>query len=155
MTPLQERAAELRQRVEQILGQFNSVESARPGASHTDLSCRELRVVQFLGDTGPRMMRELADHLPAAVNSMTTMVDNLEKKGIMQRHRSATDRRVVRVTLTDTGRTVYHAAVEEKLRLMRNMLAMLTEDEQEIFMVLFRKIARASQEQCGLSEQAA
>jgi len=152
MTLLDQHATELRERVEQILDQFNRVEPAASGEPQIDLSCRELRAVQFLGDHGPRMMRELAEHLAAAVNSMTTMIDNLEKKGLMQRHRSDADRRVVRVTLTETGQAVYRVAIEEKLRLMRNMLAMLTEDEQEIFMVLFRKIARSSQAQGRLSQ---
>jgi MarR family transcriptional regulator, organic hydroperoxide resistance regulator len=93
------------------------------------------------------MMRELAEFLLLAVNSVTSTVDNLEKKHLVRRQRSEEDRRIVHVGLTDVGRNVYNAAVEEKLSLLRGMLAPLTEDEQEIFMVLFRKIARAGRSQ--------
>ena len=89
------------------------------------------------------MMRELAEHMPVAVNTMTSIVDNLEKKRILQRQRSESDRRVVRVTLTEAGQAAYRAAIDDKVRLMRTMLGMLTEVEQEIFVALFRKIASA------------
>ena len=106
-------------------------------------SAQELTLVEHLGDSGPRMMREVAEVLLLAVNSVTSTVDNLERKGIVTRHRSDSDRRVVHVELTDAGRAAYAAAVHEKLGFLRNMLEVLNEDEREIFMVLFRKIARA------------
>ncbi len=142
MTPLDLRATELRDRVEEILDQFRVAEAATANGPHVDLSSQELRVVEYLGDAGPRMMRELAEFLLVAVNSVTSTVDNLENKKIVLRQRSDQDRRVVRVNLTDPGKVVYAAAVEDKTKLLRNMLGALTEDEQEIFMVLFRKIAR-------------
>jgi MarR family 2-MHQ and catechol resistance regulon transcriptional repressor len=108
---------------------------------------QECRVVEYLGEEGPHMMRQLAEFLSLAVNSVTTLVDNLEKKGIVRRQRSEEDRRVVRVELTDAGKVAFEAAFEEKLRLLRSMLNALTEDEQEICMVLFRKIARGGRSQ--------
>jgi hypothetical protein len=48
---------------------------------------------------------------------------------------------------TEGGKAVYQEAREMKFRMLRSMLGALTDDEQEIFMVLFRKIARAAQAQ--------
>ena len=79
----------------------------------------------------------------AAVNSVTSLVDKLEAQGLVRRERSTEDRRVVFVELTPTGRAAYTAAVDEKLSLLRLMLGALNADEQETFMALFRKIARA------------
>jgi DNA-binding MarR family transcriptional regulator len=144
---LDRRAADLRDLVEDILRQFQIMNEAVVNGPHVELSCQELRVVEFLGDDGPHMMRELAERLSLAVNSVTTIVDNLESRHLVRRQRSDEDRRKVHVELTDAGRTAYGAALEEKMRLLRGMLAPLTEDEQEIFMVLFRKIARAGRSQ--------
>jgi DNA-binding MarR family transcriptional regulator len=146
MIPLDQRATELRHRLEEFLERFKRTDAVTSGGPHAELSCQDLRVVIHLGDAGPRMMRELAEFLPVAVNTMTTLVDNLEHKQIVQRQRCAEDRRVVRVSLTETGRGFYQTAVDEKMRFFRNMLSMLTEEEQDIFMVLFRKIARGGQE---------
>jgi DNA-binding MarR family transcriptional regulator len=147
MTALDRRAGELRVLVEDFLSQFRVVDTVAANGPHVELSVQELRLVEYLGDSGPRMMRELAEFLLLAVNSVTSTVDNLEKKGIVSRQRSAEDRRVVRVELTDAGKVAYHAAVGEKMSMLRNMLNALTDDEQEIFMVLFRKIARAGRSQ--------
>jgi DNA-binding MarR family transcriptional regulator len=140
MKPLDRRAADLRRDVCDIVHQFKVVDAAAANGPHAELSMQELRVVEFLGDRGPRMMRELAEHLLVAVNSVTGTVDNLEAKKLVRRQRSEEDRRVVRVELTAAGHAVYGSAVEEKLLLLRSMLASLTDDEQEIFMVLIRKI---------------
>jgi DNA-binding MarR family transcriptional regulator len=147
MSPLDRRAADLHDLVQDILKQFQYVNATAANGPHVELNMQELRVVEFLGNEGPKMMRELAQHLSVAVNSMTSIVDNLEHKKLVRRHRSEEDRRVVRVELTDTGREIYQSLVEVNLRLFRTMLGALTEDEQEIFMVLFRKIARAGRTQ--------
>ena len=147
MTSLDRRAADLQELVQDIVKQFECLNSMAANGPHAELNMQELRVVEFLGNEGPRMMRELAEHLTVAVNSMTSIVDSLEKKGLVQRHRSEEDRRVIRVELTDPGREVYQSLVEVNQRLFRSMLGALTQDEQEIFMVLFRKIARAGRSQ--------
>src|SRR5579884_2634768 len=147
MTTLDRRAADLQEVVQDILKQFQSVHAAAANGPHVELNMQELRLVEFLGNEGPRMMRELDEYLTVAVNSVTSIVDNLERKELVRRHRSEQDRRVVRVELTDPGREVYQSLVEVNLRLFRSMLGALTEDEQEIFMVLFRKIARAGRTQ--------
>jgi DNA-binding MarR family transcriptional regulator len=147
MTVLDRRAADLQDVVQDILKQFQCVNAAAANGPHVELNMQELRVVEFLGNEGPRMMRELADHLTVAVNSMTSIVDSLEHKRLVHRQRSEKDRRVIHVELTDPGREIFRSLVNVNLRLFRSMLGALTEDEQEIFMVLFRKIARAGRSQ--------
>jgi MarR family 2-MHQ and catechol resistance regulon transcriptional repressor len=147
MTSLDRRAADLQEVVQDILKQFQCVNAAAANGPHVELNMQELRVVEFLGNEGPKIMRELAEHLTVAVNSMTSIADSLERKGLVRRQRTEQDRRVIRVELTDPGREIHQSLVEVNLRLFRSMLGALTEDEQEIFMVLFRKIARAGRSQ--------
>jgi MarR family 2-MHQ and catechol resistance regulon transcriptional repressor len=147
MSKLDERAADLRREVAEIVHQFQLVDAAATEGPHAQLSLQELHVLEFIGDGGPRMMRELAERVLVAVNSMTSTVDRLEEKKIVRRRRSEEDRRVVHVELTAAGHAAYAAALEEKMRLLRSMLAALTEEEQEILLVLFRKIARAGRAQ--------
>jgi DNA-binding MarR family transcriptional regulator len=144
---LDQRVMDLRDLVEDILYQFRKFDAATADGPHVELNCKELWLVEFLGDKGPHIMSALAEHLVMAVNSVTNTVDNLEKRGLVRRVRSDEDRRKVCVELTEVGQSVYRAAAAEKLSLLRGMLAALTEDEQEIFMVLFRKIARAGRSQ--------
>jgi DNA-binding MarR family transcriptional regulator len=145
MAPLERKTNELRSLVEDMLFQFRKVDDKTANGPHVDLSGQELRLVEHLGDSGPLKMSKLAEFLLLAVNSVTSTVDNLERKGLVRRQRSDEDRRVVHVELTDQGGVVYRAARTEKIHLLRTMLAALNEDEQDIFMVLFRKIVRVGQ----------
>lgn len=147
METLDRQAADLHGIVQDILKQFQSVNAAVANGPHVELHVQELRVLEFLGNEGPHMMREIAEYLNVAVNSVTSIADNLEQKGLACRQRSESDRRVIRIELTETGRMVYASQAQMKRRLFRGMLSALTEDEQEIFMVLFRKIARAGRMQ--------
>jgi DNA-binding MarR family transcriptional regulator len=145
MAPLDRKTNELRSLVEDMLFQFRKVDDQTANGPHVDLSVQELRLVEHLGDSGPLKMSKLAEFLLLAVNSVTSTVDNLERKGLVRRQRSEEDRRVVHVEMTDNGGVVYRAARTEKIHLLRTMLAALNEDEQDIFMVLFRKIVRVGQ----------
>jgi len=147
MSSLDRRAAELQRVVQDILKQFQSVNAAAANGPHAALSVHELRLVELIGNEGPRMMRELAEHLSVAVNSVTSIVDGLENKGLVRRQRSAEDRRVIRVDLSETGEEVHQSLVKANLRLFRSMLGALCEDERESFMVLFNKIASAGRSQ--------
>ncbi len=147
MNPLDRRAADLQDLIQDILKQFQSVNAAACNGPHVGLNLQELRCVEILGNEGPRIMRELSEALGVAVNSMTSIVDGIERKGLVVRHRSDSDRRIVRVELTDAGRVIYASVVEVHLRLFRSMLGALGEDEQEIFMEFIRKIARAGRSQ--------
>lgn len=143
MNALDRRAADLQGVVQDILKQFQTVNATVANGPHVELHVQELRVVEFLGIEGPHMMREIAEYLNVAVNSVTSIADNLEQKGLACRQRSDEDRRVIRIELTSAGQLMYRSLADMNLRLLRGMLGALTEDEQEIFMVLFRKIARA------------
>jgi DNA-binding MarR family transcriptional regulator len=147
MTPLDRKAADLRDLVQDILKQFQSVNAAAANGPHAGLNVQELRLVEFLGNEGPHMMRELSEFLAVAVNSVTSIVDGLERKRLVRRRRSEADRRIIRVELTDAGRTIHQDIVDVNMRLFRTMLGALVKDEQESFLMLFRKIARAGRTQ--------
>jgi DNA-binding MarR family transcriptional regulator len=147
MSPLDLRAADLRNLVQEIVRQFTTVGEVAAHGPCAQLNMQEHRVVELLGYEGPKMMRELSDFLGIAVNSVTTVVDSLERQNLAVRQRSAEDRRVVRVELTEDGRAAFQMSDQVKLRFLRSILGALTEDEQEIFMVLFRKISRAGRSQ--------
>lgn len=142
MSGLDERANDFGLIVRDILKQFMQLHDAAACGPQANLGHQDLRVVEHLGEAGAQMMRSLAEHLGVADNSMTKLVDNLEQKGLAYRMRSEIDRRVIHVELTDEGKKAYAAASYAKFLFHRALLSVLTQDEQEIMLVLFRKIAR-------------
>ena len=147
MDILDERAIDFGRIVQEILKQFTQLHDAAAGGPQANLGHQDLRVVELLGESGPQMMRSLAEHLGVAVNSMTNLIDHLEQKGLAHRTRSDVDRRVIHVDLTDEGKGAYKAASNAKFLFHRALLSSLTEDEQQILLVLFRKISREGSKQ--------
>lgn len=119
---------------------------AAANGPHADLTMQETRVVELLGESGGQMMRAVADYLGVAVNSVTTLADNLERKGLLRRVRSHADRRVVHVELTEAGQCASRSVIDIKTRFHREMLAALTDEEQAILLVLLRKVGGISAE---------
>jgi len=75
----------------------------RRAAEH-DLSIIQTRLLGVLRDRTPTM-NELARFLGLDKSSVTGLVDRAERRGLVARVPSATDRRAVLVTLTDAGRS--------------------------------------------------
>ncbi len=142
MSGLDERANDFGLIVRDILKQFMQLHDAAACGPQANLGHQDLRVVEYLGEAGAQMMRSLAEHLGVADNSMTKLVDNLEHQGLAHRTRSEIDRRVIHVELTEEGKKAYATASYAKFLFHRALLSVLTVDEQEIMLVLFRKIAR-------------
>ena len=78
--------------------------------SPSDLSLTQLRVLAILRDRRLRMS-ELADYLGLEKSTLSGLIDRAEKRGLVQRAPSDSDRRAVDVFLTADG-----AALADRLR---------------------------------------
>jgi DNA-binding MarR family transcriptional regulator len=89
---------------------------SRVSAEH-DLSLTQLRVLAIL--RGRRLrMTALAEHLGLEKSTLSGLVDRAEKRGLLSRAPSATDRRAVEVFLTPAGAALAErggAQVRERL----------------------------------------
>lgn len=114
-----------------------------------DLTIMELKGLSaFVDLDGEYTMSELSKNAYLPLSNMTVIVKRLEKKGIVVRQRSHNDRRIVRVRLTDQGRDIFFAFVEQRLQELENTLGKLSKkDQQELLKALikatdiFRKIS--------------
>ena len=145
MKPPDAKAKQLRESIREIIRQFRCLDMAVANQPHGEISIPEVHIIEFLGDRKSCMMRELAEYLLVAVNTVTTIVDKLEQKSLVRRERDEEDRRIVMVQLTDKGHQAYDGILEIRLNACCTMLTPLNEDEQDIFMLLMRKIARGSE----------
>lgn len=76
---------------------------ARELARQTGLSTSQLLVMELLRGTGSMMVGAIARDVGLTQGTVTTLLDRLEERGLVDRHRNPADRRQVRVTLTDAG----------------------------------------------------
>jgi DNA-binding MarR family transcriptional regulator len=86
-----------------------------------DVTLPQFRTLVVLAVRGPQRSIDIAEELRVNPSTGTRMCDRLIRKGLVRRVRSTTDRRVVRLRLTQTG----HDLVEEVIRRRREELVRL------------------------------
>lgn len=87
--------------------------------------------------------------------SMTRMLDRLEQKGLLERKRSESDRRQVRLVLTQTGRAVSDLLPQIGAQAMNEMVGVLEDSELVTLEKILTKILIASDDPIALARIAA
>jgi MarR family 2-MHQ and catechol resistance regulon transcriptional repressor len=100
-------------------------------------------VLEALLHLGPLCQRELAAKVLKSAGNMTTVVDNLQRRGLVEREREAEDRRVVTVHLTDRGETLVRDAFPRVVTALVGVFSVLTAGEQKQLAALCRRLGVA------------
>ena len=106
-----------------------------------DLTLKELHTVVLIEKLGAPRMSELARRGHVTLGTMTVMVSKLVKKGLVKRIREDDDRRVIRVSLTSSGRKADRAHARLHKEVIDGILEILTAAEQKELARLIKKIA--------------
>jgi DNA-binding MarR family transcriptional regulator len=96
----------------------------------TPAQSRLLRTVSHY-DQPPRMA-DLAARLEVVPRAVTSLVDGLEASGRVRRVPDPTNRRVIRIELTDAGRATLRALRGARRAAAEDILAPLTAEQREV-----------------------
>jgi MarR family transcriptional regulator, 2-MHQ and catechol-resistance regulon repressor len=107
----------------------------------------QLGVLEALLHLGPMPQTALCGKLLKSGSNLTTVVDNLERRGWVRRVRGADDRRVQVVHLTAAGRKAIEAVFPEHVERVAGCLGNLTRDEQRELGRLCKKLGQGSAEE--------
>ncbi|WP_321502280.1 MarR family winged helix-turn-helix transcriptional regulator [Breoghania sp.] len=97
-----------------------------------------LQAAQDLGQVTTRAISEASDLSAATV---VTILDKLEAKGLVERYRSADDRRIVHTRVTERGQEVLGSAPPMLHDDFRERFAALPEDERRDLLSSMRRVA--------------
>src|SRR5262245_52496857 len=102
-------------------------------ARDLDVTPAQSRLLRTLAhyDEPPRMA-DLAERLEVVPRAVTTLVDGLEASGKVRRAPDPTNRRVIRIELTEDGRTALRALREARRTAAAEVLAPLTDEQREV-----------------------
>ncbi|MFF9624320.1 MarR family winged helix-turn-helix transcriptional regulator [Streptomyces griseosporeus] len=81
----------------------------------------------------PPRMADLAERLEVVPRAVTTLVDGLEASGKVRRAPDPTNRRVIRIELTDDGRGTLGELRDARRSAAEEILAPLTEEQRKVF----------------------
>jgi len=106
------------------------------------LSFQEMHTIEIVGNLEGVNMGRLAREAKVTQGTMSVMVKKLVKKGLVERNGSPEDLRVVNVRLTEKGRDAYQQHGEMHMKATREWLSLVSEEEQEIMLMVLKKINR-------------
>lgn len=125
-----------------LTGQLAALHS-KGQAPYIDNPLSMYRVMYFLRQKGSPKMSEVANALSVSLATATRIAEVLVNNGYAERLSDPKDGRLVRLTLTDYGRTAHDIIEDFFLQDIRRLLNFLTAEEQSILLTLVDKITAA------------
>ena len=107
--------------------------------SGLDFTLSEIKALAAFRGDGEYTMGELSKNAQVAMPSMTEMVDKLEERGIAERYRDTTDRRVVKVKLTPKGKRLRKEFMRKRLNDLKKMFGTLSKEEFDDLIASLRR----------------
>ncbi len=107
-----------------------------------DLTPPQYYVLATLGYSGGLPFSEIGGKMMVTVSNLTGIVDRLEGKKLVARKRDTTDRRVVRVMLTEKGNKVFKNSVPLFEKSVSKFFSPLEKIQQKELASLLRQLIR-------------
>lgn len=105
-----------------------------------DLTYSQFAVLEALYHLGSLTQGDISAKVLKSGSNMTTVIDNLERDGLVRRERDANDRRVIHVHLTDTGSSKVEAVLPGHVAALVDEFSVLSASEQETLGALCKKL---------------
>ena len=104
------------------------------------INATEFAVMEFLSSKGEKSIQEIRDRILLASGSATYVVDNLEKKGYVNRKISQKDKRVTYIKLTKIGENLMDDIFPIHKINTKKIFDDLTEEELDALKEILKKI---------------
>ena len=105
-----------------------------------DFSKNEILALLFLYRKKDANMTEIAEYIMAPLNTATGVISRLEKKLMVERIRSAEDRRIVLITLTNAACIVVEKEKSKITKYLIEIYGSLTQEEISSALSIYKKV---------------
>ena len=106
------------------------------------LTPEQFLLIDLLWNQGPMSQQQLADQMQKDKNSVTKLVDAIERKGFVNRQQNASDRRSNTLVITEKAVALRDTAKQKGISILDEMLVGISEDELRSFLVTLGKLNR-------------
>ncbi len=117
-------------------------EKAIRSDQYQHVTMNDMHVMEAIGDGDAKNMTSIAKRLGVTTGTLTIAVNGLVKKGFVERVRSEEDRRVVLVSLTDSGKKLFVQHMQYHKELTRELVDQLNDDEKVILEKVLHNLSR-------------
>ena len=110
-----------------------------------DLTYSQFAVLEALYHLGSITQGEVSTKVLKSGSNMTTVIDNLERDGLVRRERDAKDRRVINVHLTEAGSGKVEAVLPGHVAALVEEFSVLSAGEQLTLGELCKKLGKGQE----------
>ena len=107
-----------------------------------DLTYSQFAVLEALYHLGHMTQGEISSKVLKSGSNMTTVIDNLERDGLVHRERDAQDRRMIHVHLTEGGTAKIESVLPGHVAALVDEFKVLSTSEQETLGELCKKLGK-------------
>lgn len=104
------------------------------------LNISEIQTLVFLKENDGANMTDLATFLQIELPSVTSLVNKLVRKDLVQRLADQSDRRVVRIELTKTGEKLLLQTTQKRIQQIKKVMSYLSNDQKREFITILKTI---------------
>ncbi len=104
-----------------------------------DITPEQFLVLDALWDYGVQSQQEIADKIMKDKNSVTKLIDGLEKKNYLRRESYKKDRRQNQIQITDLGLEIKDGLTKVAIKATDQIIREITKEDMDVFLrVLFK-----------------
>jgi DNA-binding MarR family transcriptional regulator len=105
------------------------------------LTAGQLEVLELMKVHEPMKPSDLLPHLETTPAAITTLLDRMERAGLVERNRDESDRRIVWVTMTALGRTEVERGITVRSAIVNRSLDLVSSHNRQLLVYLISKVA--------------
>ena len=111
----------------------------------SDLTPSQFAVLEALYHLGSMNQGEVSMKVLKSGSNMTTVIDNLERDGLVRRERHGKDRRVINIHLTEAGKKKIDAVLPGHIAALVDEFSVLSANEQQTLAELCKKLGKGKE----------
>ncbi len=105
-----------------------------------DITYNDMHIIEAVGIDEPRNMKTVAKLMSVTTGTLTKAMDALCDKGYVIRERSTKDKRVIKLRLTDKGKSAYYHHEQFHRQMIKNIASEMSEQETEVLIYALAKM---------------
>ena len=105
-----------------------------------DITYNDMHIIEAVGIDEPRNMKTVAKLMSVTTGTLTKAMDALCEKGYVGRERSTKDKRVIKLRLTDKGKSAYYHHEQFHRQMIKNIASEMSEQETEVLIYALAKM---------------
>jgi len=113
-----------------------------------------LWLIEFMtdGNDNPVILSDVASSLFRNLNSISAIVNRMEKNGLVKKHRDLPDQRAIRLVITPKGKEAFNNAVKPSNLLVRRVFSTFSPEELHTIRSLLKKLREKIYEESDLEK---